>query len=84
MREDGILIAEQSMTYQLKRSSDLQYFPQALTGIDGHLERNDGVDQLVLSSPSTNMIVPNVFFKLLLWQISVQSYLISKVLEGND
>ena len=49
MLEDAILVAEQSMTRQLKRSCDLEHFTLALTGLDGWSERPDPINQLVMS-----------------------------------
>ena len=39
MLEDRILVAEQPVTWQLKRSHDLQHSILALTGLDNQLER---------------------------------------------
>ena len=38
--------------------------------------------QEVMTSPSTYMIVPDVFFKFLSWQTNTQPYFILKLLEG--
>ena len=40
------------------------------------------INRLVILSPSTNMIVPTIFFNLILWQTNPQSYFILKVLDG--
>ena len=50
MLEDGILLAERSMTWQLKRARDLQHFSLALTGLDGQLERPDLINQFIMSA----------------------------------
>ena len=44
-------------------------------------KRPDPINQLVMSSLNTSMIVPTVFFKLLLWQTSAQPYFILKITE---
>ena len=41
MVEDGILVAEQSLTRQLKRSHDLQHSTLVLIGLDRRLERSN-------------------------------------------
>ena len=50
MLEDGFLVAEQFITWQLKRPCDLQHSALALTGLDGQLERPDPINQLVMSA----------------------------------
>ena len=50
MLEDGILMAEQSMTWQLKRSCDLQHSSLALTELDRRSERPDPINRLVMSA----------------------------------
>ena len=47
MLESGILVVEQSMTWQLKRSCDLQH---SLTVLDGWSERPGLINQLVMSA----------------------------------
>ena len=49
MLKDGILVAEQSLIWQPKRSCDLQYSILALTGVDGQFWRSDLINQLVMS-----------------------------------
>ena len=63
---DRILMAEQSVTWQLKRSRYLQHFTWALIVLDRRLERSDLINQLIMSSHSTYIIVPTGLFKLLL------------------
>ena len=53
MLQDGILVAEQSMTQQLKWSYDLQLSTLVLTGLDGLFERL--ISLLVMSNPNTNI-----------------------------
>ena len=72
---DGILVAEQSVILQLKWPLDWQHIPMTLTGLDGQLERPNAITQLVISIPSTNMILPTVFFELLSWQTNIQFFL---------
>ena len=84
MLKDRILVAEHSITQQLKWSHDLQHSTLAFTGLDGQSDEPDPINRLVMSSPSSYMIVPTVFFKLLLWQTSIQPYFILKVLEGSS
>ena len=43
MLEDGILVAEQSVTRQPNWLSDLQQSTVALTGLDGQSERPDPI-----------------------------------------
>ena len=81
--EDEIMVAKQFMTRQSKWSHDLQHSTLALTGLDRHSERPNPTNWLLMSSPSTYIIVSNVLFKLLWWQTSIQPYFIFKVLEGS-
>ena len=83
MLEARILVAKRSMTRQPNWSHDLQYSTLALTKKDKQLEWPNPINQLAMSSSSTCMIVQTVFFKLLLWQTSIQPYFILKVLEGS-
>ena len=48
MLKDRILVAEQSLIWQLKRSCDLQHLTLALTGLDRRLERPDLINRLVM------------------------------------
>ena len=50
MLEDGILVTEQSVTWQLKRSCDSQHSTLALTGLGGRSERPNLINQLVMSA----------------------------------
>ena len=50
MLENRILVAEQSMTWQPKRSCSSQHSTLALTGLDGRSERLDPINQLVMSA----------------------------------
>ena len=75
--ENEILVVKQSVTWQPKWSHDLLPFTLALTRLDRWLKRPEPINQLVVSSPSTNMIVLTVF--LLLWQTSTKPYFILKV-----
>ena len=50
MLEDGILVAEQSMTWQLKRSCDPQHSTLALIGLDRLSERPTLISRLVMSA----------------------------------
>ena len=51
MFEDGILVAEQSVTEQPKWSRDLQHSALAQTRLDGRSKRPDPINFLVMSSP---------------------------------
>ena len=62
MLEDGILVAEQSLTQQLKWSSELQYSTLAFIELDRWSERLILIKQLVMSSSSTCKIVLTLFF----------------------
>ena len=83
MIRDGILVTEQSLIWQPKRSSDLQHTILALTGWDGQLEGIKQTNRLVVSSFSTYIIVPTEFFKLHSWQINKQPYFILKALKSD-
>ena len=72
MLDDRILDAEQSVTRIRKSSRDQQHFIMALTGLD----------RCSKSPNLINMIVLNVFFKLLLWESSTHTYFNLKVLGG--
>ena len=50
MLEDGILVAEQSLTQQLKRSLVLKHSTLALTELDRWSERADPINWLVMSA----------------------------------
>ena len=50
MLEDGILVAEQSVTWQLKSPCDSQHSTFPLTGLDGCLEMLDPINWLVMSA----------------------------------
>ena len=84
MLEHGITVFEQSMTGKPKWSFDKQYSTLALSGLNGLLERPDVIDQLLMSSPDTYMIVLTIFFELLLWQTSTHPRVIVVVLKGGD
>ena len=75
-------MAKQFVTQQLKWSHNLQHTTLTLTRLDGWSSRPDPINQQVMSSPSTYMIVPNIFFKFLWWQTSNQTYFIFKVQES--
>ena len=60
------------MTWQEKWSCDLQHSILALTGPEEWSERPNQINQLIMSSPSIYMNVSTIFFKLLLWQKSIQ------------
>ena len=77
MLANGILVAEQSVTWKPKSSCDLQHSILALIRLDGQLERPYPIIQLV-------MIVSIEFFKLFLQQTRTQSSFIWKVLEGSS
>ena len=62
--EDGILVAEQFVTQQLKWSRDLEHSTLVLTELDGQSETPETINQLFKSKLSTYMIVPTVIFKL--------------------
>ena len=79
--KNGMLVAEQSVTRQLKWSSDLQYSTLAYAGLNGRAERPNPIDQLVMSSPDICMIALTVACKL---QTSNQTYFIFKVLEADS
>ena len=48
MLEDGILVAEKSLTQQLKKSLDFQHSTLDLTGLEGQLDRLDPINWLVM------------------------------------
>ena len=50
MLKDRILVAEQSLIWQLKRSCYLQHFTLALTGLDWRSERPYPINRLVMSA----------------------------------
>ena len=50
MLKDEILVAEQPLTWQLKRSPDFQLSTFALTELDGRLERLSPINWLVMSA----------------------------------
>ena len=52
MLKDGILVAEQFVTWKPKRSHDSQHFTLALTRLDGWLERPNLINWLVMSALS--------------------------------
>ena len=74
MLEHEILVAEQFLTGQSKKSCDLQYYTLVLIGLDGRVKRPDPINRLVMSNPSTYVIVPIVFFKLLLLQKTLNPF----------
>ena len=74
MLKGGILVAKQLLTQQPKSSSDLQRFALVLTGLNGRSERPSLNNRLLMSSPSTHVIIPTVFFKLLFWQTYTRPY----------
>ena len=61
----------------------LQRSTLALTRLDGWSEKLDLINWLVMLSP-TLIIVPTIFFKLLLWQIPTQAYLIFVTLSTTE
>ena len=80
MLESGILVAEQfdDLTAKVvKWPATIHFGPYWAR----RSERPDPINRLVMSSPSIYLIVPNVFFKLLLEQTSTQPYFILMVLE---
>ena len=81
MFEDGIPMSEWSLTGQSEWLRDRQHSILALTGQDGNPEEPYQINQLVISTPSTNVIVPTAFFKLNLWQTNTQHYFNQKSLE---
>ncbi len=64
MLEDRILVAVQSGTWQLKRLCDSQRSNLALAGLDGRSKRPDPISWLIISGPSTNMIVLTISSKV--------------------
>ena len=72
--EDGILRANQFVTWQPKWTRDLQHSTFALTELDRQSTRPDLIDLLVMSSPGTHVIAPREFFKLLLWHAYIYTY----------
>ncbi len=66
MLQDKILMTEQSVIWQLKCSHDLKHSTLVLIGLDTLLERSDPISWLLMSSPSTYMIVPTMFFLIAL------------------
>ena len=62
MLENGILMAEESMSQLPKWLHDLQHSTLVLTQLDGWLERPNLKNQLVTSSRSPYIIVPTEFF----------------------
>ena len=65
--------------WEPKWSHDLQHSILALTKLDRQPLSLNPIKWLVMSSSSSYMIVPTVFFKLLLWLTSTQPYFILKV-----
>ena len=72
MLEDEILVTVQSVTRLPKWSCDLPHSTSALTGLHKQSERSDPIHQLVILSHNTDMILPSLFFKLLMWQTSTK------------
>ena len=50
MLKNRILVAEQSLIWQPKRSCDLQHSTLALIGLDGRSQRPDPINWLVMSA----------------------------------
>ena len=65
MLQDVIIVAEQSLTGQPKWSRNLQHSNSAVTELGRLSKRFDPINLLIMLSPSTFMIVPIVFLKLL-------------------
>ena len=57
MLADGVHVAKQSVTRQPKWSCNLQHSILGLTRLDGRLEMPDLINRLVMSNPSTNIII---------------------------
>ena len=67
-------MVEQSMTWQLNGSCDLQYSTLTLTRLDRWSDKSNLINWLVKSSPSMYMIVSTKFCKLLLRPINTQPF----------
>ena len=76
--KDVILLAEESMIQPQKWACDL-----VLTELVERSEKPVQINQLIMSNPSTYMIVPTIVFHLLSWQTSNQPYFILKVFESS-
>ena len=60
MLQDGMLMAEQPVTWQLKRSSDQKHSTLALTGINRQSEKPDPINRLVMLNPDTILQIVHV------------------------
>ena len=82
--EDWILVVEHAVNWHPKGSRDLKLSILAITGQNGRSERLNTTIRLVMLSPCICMIIPFVFFQLLLLQTISQHIFIVMVLEGDS
>ena len=79
--EEEILEANKFLTHKSKWLRCFQHSSLVLSGLDRQLENTNPMNQLVMSSLSTNIIISTVLLKLLLWQTSSPLCFISKLQE---